>query len=206
MGAASSLHFYAVSVRTRQFFSTECGINWASGSFSFKETDLERITFHQFMFLKDGLLIRLLRPVLASLPLWAWNGASFSVALWENLKAPRALSSIRSKGSVFFSRAYVSNEYLRLPTVRSTHPVALWSLTGETTKSISSCWQKLPTFSDMKFVPWSTRVCRGTPCAAIYVRNNFEILSDLFKLQTMADGYLEKRSTATRTYFLVSFM
>ena len=42
-----------------------------------------------------------------------------------NLRAPRALSAIRSKGSGFSSRAYVSTEFLMLPIVRSTNPVAL---------------------------------------------------------------------------------
>ena len=129
----------------------------------------------------------------------------FRVAFLANLKAPRALSSIRSKGSGFSSRAYVSAEFLRLPIVRSTHPVARWWLTGEVSISIPSLWQNVRTSLEIKFVPWSTRICRGTPCAIKYAFKNFTILLGRFELQTRADGYREKRFTATRTYFLDSF-
>ena len=44
-----------------------------------------------------------------------------------------------------------------------------------------------------------------SPCWVIYLSRNFKTLSEVLVVVTIADGHLEKRSVATKTYFLLSF-
>ena len=75
--------------------------------------------------------VRFLGAVFASHLSFASNGVNLVVELFENRNAPRALSTIFSNGSWFFSLAYVKIEFFRLPTVRFTHPMTRCLLTGD---------------------------------------------------------------------------
>ena len=53
----------------------------------------------------------------------------------------------------------------------------------------------------MKHDPWSTWILRHTPWWLMYFSRNFNTLSDVLVVVTMAYGHLENLSVVTKTYF-----
>ena len=84
---------------------------------------------------------------------------------------------------------------------RSTCPVALWSSTGENSCSIFKSLQYFTKVFEVKHVPWSVRIVRGTPCRPMYLFRNFITLWVLVESTILVVGNLENRSIAVNIYF-----